>query len=187
MIEKQQTPLDEQIKRGNIQTDYKKIFKQLHENPFTKQSQKQIFYRLLFSITPTSEGKARKTGETQYCPFCNKKQETEEHIFYTCKQLDTTKNSLNKLMRQKMNTGNRGLYEGIFLGIEQSDRKNIRHYRQTILQLYRDTIWEKRLDATFNRQNPSEENIENQFLAKCRHFIEKHISTQTLDELEELA
>ena len=69
---KQLTPLWQQIKISKIDTDFKTIFKNLHENPFTSNKQKQITYRLLFNLTPTAQGIFRKTNTIQRCKICKK-------------------------------------------------------------------------------------------------------------------
>ena len=78
---KQLTPLWQQIKISKLDTDFKTIFKNLHENPFTSNKQKQITYRLLFNLTPTAQGIFRKTNTIQRCKICKKHVETEQHIF----------------------------------------------------------------------------------------------------------
>ena len=109
--------------------------------------------------------------------------ETEEHIFYTCTKLNKLKVNLIKLLRQPINT-DRELYRLIFLGITTPNLgKDIKHYRQTIAQLYRDTIWEGRVSASLHRQNLTDEQLSQHFLAKTKHYIQTKVSITTLVKL----
>ena len=143
LVRMQMTPLklNERIKRLDVNIDPKIIFSDLHSNRHFNNTQKNIFYRLIFGITPTSEGKARKLGVVQHCNFCHRSQETEEHIFYTCTKIISTKRDLLKLLRLPSHQQGE-LYGLIFLGLTtQNLDKDIKHYRQTLGQIYRDTIW----------------------------------------------
>ena len=183
LVAAQLEPMDRQLRRLGVGNDVGNIFKDMHTNPHLTHTQKNIFYRLLFSITPTSEGYARNLGRRFYCKFCNKAQETEEHIFYTCTALNKTKVNLIKLLRQPINT-DRELYRLIFLGITTTNSgKHINHYRQTIVQLYRDTVWEARVDATHNRRIINENALSEHFLAKTNHYIHTKVSITTLAQL----
>ena len=63
--------------------------------------------------------------------------------------------NLIKLLRQPINT-DRELYRLIFLGITAPNLgKDIKRYTQTLAQLYRDTIWEGRVDASLHRRKQS--------------------------------
>ena len=177
IVRSQLEPLDRQIKRLEIGQPTDNIFKDLHTNPNFTHKQKNIFYRLLFSITPTGY------STNMYCRLCNTHQETEEHIFYTCTKLNKLKVNLIKLLRQPINT-DRELYNLIFLGITTTNSgKDIRRYRQTLAQLYRDTIWEGRVDASLHRRNMSPNALSEHFLAKTTQYIQTKVSITTLEKL----
>ena len=170
IVRSQLEPLDRQIKRLDIGQPTDNIFKDLHTNPNFTHKQKNIFYRLLFSITPTGY------SQNMYCRLCNTHQETEEHIFYTCTKLNKLKVNLIKLLRQPINT-DRELYNLIFLGLTTTNLgKDIKHYRQTLAQLYRDTIWEGRVDASLHRRNMSPNALSEHFLAKTNQYIQRSAS-----------
>ena len=177
LVAAQLEPLDRQIKRLGIGQPVGDIFKDLHTNPNFTHTQKNTFYRLLFAITPT------RYGKNQYCRLCNTHAETEEHIFYTCTYLQKLKVNLIKLLRQPINT-DRELYRLIFLGITTTNSgKDIKHYRQTLAQLYRDTIWEGRVDASLNRRNLTANALSEHFLAKTKQYTQTKVSITTLEKL----
>ena len=177
LVTSQLEPLDRQIKRLGIGQPVGDIFKDLHTNPNFTHTQKNIFYRLLFSLTPTGYGR------NIYCRFCNTHTESEEHIYYTCTFLNKIKVNLIKLLRQPINT-DRELYRLIFLGITTPNSgKDIKHYRQTLAQLYRDTIWEGRVDASLNRRNLTANALSEHFLAKTKQYIQTKVSITTLEKL----
>ena len=107
LVRSQLQPLDRQLKRLGVGQPTEEIFKDLHSNPDFTHTQKNIFYRLLYSITPTGY------SNNMYCRLCNKHMETEEHIFYTCTYLNKLKVNLIKLLRQPINT-DRELYRQSF-------------------------------------------------------------------------
>ena len=179
--------LNERIKRLDINVDQKPILSDLHNNRHFNNNQKNIFYRLIFGITPTSEGKARKLGVVQPCKLCGLSQETEEHMFYGCITLTKTKQDLLKLLRIPTDQ-HREMYGLIFLGLTSPNLdRDIKHYRQTIAQIYRDTVWGARLDATFNRRIITDEALSNTFVAKAQINVQTHVvELQTLEKLDKL-
>ena len=183
LVAAQLEPIERQLRRLGAANEVGDIFIDLHTNPHLTHTQKNRFYRLLFSITPTSQGLAYNLSRQIICRFCNKKQETEEHIFYTCTILNTIKLNLIKLLRQPINT-DRELYRLIFLGISTTNwGKDIKHYRQTLAQLYRDTIWEGRLEATHHKRIMTDTALSEHFLAKTTHYIQTKVSITTLAKL----
>ena len=114
IIQTMKQPLNDQVKRTDDATDFDVIFKDLHRNKYTTPTQKQIMYRILFGITPTSEGLAKRHKRVFSCKFCSREQETETHIFYSCQKLESIKLNLIRLLRQPHNTFI-DLYKGIFL------------------------------------------------------------------------
>ena len=105
LIQAKKKPLNDQIKRIDENSDIPTLFRDIHENKFTTPTQKQIMYRLLFGITPTSEGLAKRHKRVFYCKFCSLEQETEGHIFFDCQTLDLIKLELIKVLKQPDNTG----------------------------------------------------------------------------------
>ena len=93
--------------------------------------------------------------------------------------------NLIKLLRQPINT-DRELYRLIFLGITTTNSGNdIRRYRKTLAQLYRDTIWEGRNEATHNRRVITENALSEHFLVKTKHYIQTKVSITTLETLSQ--
>ena len=178
LVVQQLEPLDRQIKRLGVGQPVDDIFKDLHGNPNFTHSQKNIFYRLIFSMTPTGY------GHNMFCRLCTTHKETEEHIYYTCTYLNKLKVNLIKLLRQPINT-DRELYRLIFLGITAPNLgKDIKRYTQTLAQLYRDTIWEGRVDASLNRRKQSPNALSEHFIAKTTRYIQTKVSITTLERLE---
>ena len=97
IIQTMKQPLNDQVKRTDDATDFDVIFKDLHRNKYTTPTQKQIMYRILFGITPTSEGLAKRHKRVFSCKFCSREQETETHIFYSCQKLESIKLNLIRL------------------------------------------------------------------------------------------
>ena len=67
LIENKLTPLTDQVKRINDQVNIRDIFNDLHNNTFTTATQKQITYRMLYGITPTSEELAKSHKRVFEC------------------------------------------------------------------------------------------------------------------------
>ena len=155
----------------------------MHENKHFTSKQKEILYRILFKFTPTSEGFAKLRNIQQNCKLCNTHQETEEHIYFECTTIKQTKMSLLKLLRLPTNT-NRGLYQLIFLGkTTQNSDKNIKQYRQTLAQIYRDTIWRARIGAKWDKQQVTDNALNDTFKAKAHEYIQLHVELHTLNKL----
>ena len=62
--------------------------------------------------------------------------------------------------------------------------KYIRHYRLTIVQLYRDTCWEARVGATYKQQTYTSDSLFNFFMAKVKKFITNYIDIELLERLD---
>ena len=171
MVLQQATPLSDQIKRGRRYAllDFQENFKNIHNSNITP-TQKQIVYRILYNITPTSEGLSKRTNRVHPCKICNKNiQETEEHIFYLCESVRPTLNAL-KLDIQKHFPQTFDLYKAVFLNIiPKTDKEN----RITILQilaLYRETLWHIRLQTRFKDRTYTPEIISQIFTHKAKHL-----------------
>ena len=97
--------------------------------------------------------------------------------------LGKTKKSLKALLRIP-NYTNREFYNDIFLATTRKDvGKNIRHYRLTLVTIYRDICWEARVGATYRNQHFTKDSLDNNFNAKTREFTINNIDIQTLQQL----
>ena len=171
LIQAKKRPLNDQIKRTDATTDIPAIFKDLHENPFTTPNQKQIMYRLLFGITPTSEGLAKRHRRIFFCKLCFLDQETEAHIFYECPFLNTVKLELIKLLQHRQNT-HIDLFEGIFLNsLPTESNKNVNFLKLAFIAVYRDAIWTARNEATHKNHIKSSNLIANMFICKTKYLL----------------
>ena len=82
------------------------------------------------------------------------------------------------------NYTNRDLYRLIFLGLTTPNLgKDIKRYRQTLAQLYRDTIWHGRVDAHYKKRNITDNALRDIFLAKAQHYIDTKVDLHTLASL----
>ena len=171
LINVKKRPLDDQLKRIDANTDIFSIFKDLHENPFTTPTQKQIMYRLLFGITPTSEGLAKRHRRIFFCKLCSLDQETEVHIFYECPFLNTIKLELIKLLKHRQNN-HIDLFKCIFLNTLPTEaNKNLKFLKLAFVALYRDAIWTARNEATHKNHIKSSNLIANMFICKTKYLL----------------
>ena len=163
--------MNDQIKRTGATTDIPAIFKDLHENPFTTPNQKQIMYRLLFGITPTSEGLAKRHRRIFFCKLCSLDQETEVHIFYECPFLNTIKLELIKLLKHRQNN-HIDLFKCIFLNTLPTEaNKNLKFLKLAFVALYRDAIWTARNEATHRNHKTSSNQMANMFVSKTKYLL----------------
>ena len=173
LIQTKKQILNDQIKRADEGLDLSVIFKELHGNKYTSPTQKQIIYRLLFGITPTSEGLAKRHRRIFFCKFCNLEQETETHIFYSCPSIYSMKLNLIRLLRQPHNTFI-DIYEGIFLNITpREENKELHLIKQAFLSIYRDTIWTARNQATHKNYIMSQVQMNTLFHNKVKSFLKR--------------
>ena len=152
--------------------DLETSFTNLHQK-FITPSQKQITYRILFSITPTTIGQANRTGRIYPCTLCKDEQETEEHIYFTCSKIITSKALLTTMLASRQNNTpanyEENTYRAIFLNqIPTLDK--IKHDRQLrITAAYRQTIWYARLESRFNKKNFTQQAIKTRF----KYWVDK--------------
>ena len=124
------------------------IFPNMHKGIYVSPTQKQILYRILFGITPTSEGLAKRHKRVFHCKVCFMEQETEEHIFYFCPFVQQIKLDLIKLLRQPHNTLF-NVFKAIFFNIlPQQFNGEYLEVKQLLIHIYRETIWKIRNLAT---------------------------------------
>lgn len=76
--------MDIQWSKIFLTLDHDQTFLNIHKNYNTPKI-KEIAYRLVYNITPTKEGMAKKRNHIFECKICrNNMQETEKHIFLQC-------------------------------------------------------------------------------------------------------
>ncbi len=171
LIQAKKQPLTDQVKRIEVDTDILQIFRDIHKNAYTNPTQKQIMYRILFGITPTSEGLAKIHKRPFFCKFCSLEQETEVHIFHDCPMLDVIKLELIKLLRQSNNTVI-NLFKAIFLNcIEQESNIDVYYLKLAFVALYRDAIWTARNQATHKNYKWSGTQLANIFISKTKYIF----------------
>ena len=100
--------------------------------------------------------------------------------------LTKTKKELKKLLRVRDYTIREG-YNDIFLATTRKcGDKDIRNYRLTLVQLYRDTCWEARVGATHKNQTHNSTTISSLFLGKVKHFYLNNIDLELLEKLDKI-
>ena len=171
LIQAKKKPLTDQVKRIDLDTDIPQIFRDIHKNIYTTPSQKQIIYRILFGITPTSEGLAKRHKRPFFCKFCSSEQETEVHIFYECPFLDLIKLELIKLLKQTDNS-TIDLFKAVFLNhIQQEFNIDVYYFKLAFIALYRDAIWTARNQATHKNYKWSQTQLANIFISKIKYTL----------------
>ena len=144
------------------------IFPNMHKGKYVSPTQKQILYRILFGITPTSEGLAKRHKRVFHCKVCFMEQETEEHIFYFCPFVQQIKLDLIKLLRQPHNTLF-NVFKAIFFNIlPQQFNGEYLEVKQLLIHIYRETIWKIRNLATHKNQSFNKDTIRKIFIAKIK-------------------
>ena len=142
-------------------------------------------YRVLFGITPTSEGLAKRHKRPFFCKFCSLEQETEVHIFYDCPMLDVIKLELIKLLKQSNNT-NINLFKAIFLNcIEQESNIDVYCLKLAFVALYRDAIWTARNQATHKNYKWSGTKLANIFISKTKYIFKLLRNSEAVKIYEE--
>ena len=180
LIQAKKKPLNDQIKRIDENSDIPTLFRDIHENKFTTPTQKQIMYRLLFGITPTSEGLAKRHKRVFYCKFCSLEQETEGHIFFDCQTLDLIKLELIKVLKQPDNTGI-NLFNVIFLNmIHQESERDIYLLKLAFIAMYRDAIWTARNHATHKNYMVTANKLADMFTYKMKYLLKIFKDTEAV-------
>ena len=146
--------------------DILESFNNLHQK-FITPVQKNIAYRILHSITPTTLGQAQRTGRHHLCTICNLEQETEEHIFFTCSKIIPTRILLTKeLISQQNNISAHytvNTYRAIFLNNIPTKDKEKHDTQLKIVAAYRQTLWNIRLDTRFKKKKYTQDSIKTRF------------------------
>ena len=173
IIKTKLTPLHDQIKRARQYgiTDFSPIFQNLHIQ-CTTPIQKQIMYRLLFLNTPLTNPTSTNIPTCKTCR--QRKQETEEHIFYECQSIQKTKQSLKKLLNTQLDANvNTDIYKAIFLNLIPPQPHELHLIKLHILAIYRDTLWKVRLENKFSDRNHTPKTILDMFTHKLTHALTK--------------
>jgi hypothetical protein len=87
LVKEAAPPLTLRIKRGQAYDvrDYASTFTNIHISNITPKA-REITYRLIYNMTPTTARAAHRAKVTARCHLCKHYvQETEDHIFYQCK------------------------------------------------------------------------------------------------------
>ena len=173
LVQSKKEPLIDQVKRIDNTTDVKQLFRNIHDNRFTTPSQKQINYRILFGITPTSEGLAKRHNRVFPCKICGHQQETEEHLFFNCAFIRNTKLELIKLLRQPHNTYF-DTYNAIFLNtlMQQQNTTELSMLKLAFVAVYKETIWIVRNQTTHRNYRFSEHKITSLFHCKVKNLLQ---------------
>ena len=167
-----------QIKRLNGQNEdgnnpYS-VFEDLHSNEFLSPTQRQISYRILFGITPTSEGLAKRHKRVFPCKICSGDQETEEHLFYFCPFIQDIKLDLIKMLRQPHNTLF-DPYNAIFLNqLPNPTSDEYFKHRILLIHVYKEIIWKIRNMATHHGNVFCKRTIKKIFSGKIKWLRERH-------------
>ena len=120
-------------------------------------------------MTPTSQGIAIRTNIVQPCPICLRTniQETEQHLFYQCSHIQSTKHTLiTHLISDANNTPahyNENAYKAIFLNTLPLTNAKTTNRQLAILGIYRHVIWLCRLEAKFKRKKFTQQSIKTRF------------------------
>ena len=176
-----------QIKRLNTQNEDQnspyKCFEDLHSNEFLSPTQRQISYRILFGITPTSEGLAKRHKRLFPCKICTGDQETEEHICYFCPFIQDIKLDLIKMLRQPHNTLF-DPYNAIFLN--QLPNQTLDEYfklKILLIHVYKEIIWKIRNMATHHGNVFCKATIKKIFSGKIKWLRERHRECNPFQEI----
>ena len=173
LIQKKRTPLnDGQIKRGRFyfEFDFLEPFDNLHKSNIPA-FQKEIIYRILYNMTPTSEGLAKSKNKIQFCTICKNKnfQETEQHIFFLCRHTQAIRNTLST----QLNTlaGHRiDLYKIIFLNVTDVQDDTIKTEMLKSTAIYRQVVWQTRLDSKFHNRYYTPQQIQDIYAHRTKHM-----------------
>ena len=173
LIQKKRTPLnDGQIKRGRFyfEFDFLEPFENLHKSNIPA-FQKEIIYRILYNMTPTSEGLAKSKNKIHFCTICKNKnlQETEQHIFFLCRHTQAIRNTLST----QLNTlaGHRiDLYKIIFLNVTDVQDDTIKTEMLKSTAIYRQVVWQTRLDSKFHNRYYTPQQIQDIYAHRTKHM-----------------
>ena len=129
-------------------------------------------YRLLFLNTPLTNPTSTNIPTCKTCR--QRKQETEEHIFYECQSIQKTKQSLKKLLNTQLDANvNTDIYKAIFLNLIPPQPHELHLIKLHILAIYRDTLWKVRLENKFSDRNHTPKTILDLFTHKLTHALTK--------------
>ena len=158
-------PIAERIRIDN-NIDILECFENLHRK-FITPPQRNITYRLLFAITPTTIGQHQRTNRIYPCTICNIHQETEDHIFFTCPMIQPTRHLLTQTLVSAQNNipahYRDNTYRAIFLNHIPTTDKEKHDTQLQIIAAYRQTIWYIRLETRFKKKKFTQQAIKTRF------------------------
>ena len=184
LIRKSIPNIDLDIPRLELPFTAKHIFPILHETHKTSPIQKQITYRLIHSITGTTNHKNKFRTKKIHCTICKTIPETEHHLYTSCPSLSSLRIELIRLLRLPHNTLHdrvQILHRAILLNIYPFKNKAQSIIRNITLAHYRETIWNIRNSTKWDNKTFSNDTIVNIFKHKLKIHLQKHT---TLKEWE---
>ena len=156
--------------------DFTDTFKNIHIKELPNYD-KQITWRIIFHNTPTKEGEAIKLRRIVACKMCRETvQETQEHIFWTCKGVRDCKNALRKFLAYPNRTPVTFLkaHKAVFLNLLDPNPNKKHHLLKLILvSIYRYAVWTTRLKCCHSNTSYTSLDILNRYLALIRYRLEK--------------
>ena len=177
LIDKSATNIDVDIPRLELPFTSKHIFPILHDTQKTSPIQKQITYRLIHSITGTTNHKNKFRTKKIHCTICRKLPETEYHLFTSCPSLSPLRIQLIRLLRLPHNTlHNRTqvLHRAILLNIYPFNNKAQSNIRNITLAHYRETIWNIRNSTKWDNKDFTQDTIVNIFTYKLKFHLKRY-------------
>ena len=138
---------------------------------------------MLFGITPTSEGLAKRHKKVFECKLCRSVQETETHLYFECPVIQNIKLDLIRMLRQPHNTFV-DPYKAIFLNSIEKEANTIYYLKSAIYAIYRDTFWQSRNQATHRGYRFTNTLITKIFNNKINFF---HKSLQRTEAIEQFS
>ena len=173
--ERKKTPHLERIKwmRHFNTTEIKDTFKNLHIKEIEPRA-REITFRLIYNMTPTSERLEQQTLQRPRCPLCKYSIiETERHLFMECEAIQQTKNTL-KLLIKAGTIYPVDIDKAIALNtIPRSHNTNQHVISLRLMAEYRQHIWQCRRNIIFNKHMYTDNLIEILFRAKIQNLIDQ--------------
>ena len=155
--------------------DFTDTFKHLHTKDFPN-TEKQITWRILYHNTPTKEGAAVGRGRIVSCAICKEPvQETQEHIYWTCKGaydcIQALRIFLNAPNRTKLSY--KHTHKTVFLNLldPMPQQKSNLRIKLIVVSIYRYIIWTTRLLCWFENRSFTADQIFCRYMALIRYRL----------------
>ena len=173
--DRQKTPHLERIRwlRHFNQIEIEDTFKNLHIKEIEPRA-REVTFRLIYNMTPTSERPEQKTLHRPRCPLCQYLLiETERHLFLECKVIQNTKSTLTQLLKAGTSYPV-NIDRAITLNTIPKSHNATQHVISLrLLAEYRLHIWQCRTNVIFNKHKYTESLIETIFRAKIQNLIDQ--------------